>query len=413
MKNTTGQRILKLIENNPFPPDPRIRQQVRALVAAGYEVTVICPQGKRQPLYEMVDGCRVYRYPTPAQGDGLVGYLWEYGYSLVMAFLVSLWVFFRHGFDAIHIHNPPDVPVLIAAFYKLLGKRYVFDHHDLAPEMYYARFSGKGNPMVYKVLLMFEKLSCKLADHIIATNNSYKTLQMDRHGVAEERITIVRNGPELDRLKLVPPHPDLRRKASNIICFLGEMGVHDGVDYLLRSLKHLRDTLGQKDFYCVVMGRGDAVEDLKRLCSQLELNDHVWFPGFVPDADLLSYVSTADICVDPDPSNSFNDRCSMTKMSEYMAFSKPIVAFDLPEHRVTAREAALYAVANDELDFARKLQLLMENPEMRLSMGKLGRERVDTVLSWSHQSKYLIQAYEQLFSRKHPRIPQTDGVQQP
>lgn len=410
MKNGNGYRILKLIENNPFPPDPRIRQQVRALVGAGYEVTVICPKGKKQGGYEMVDGARVYRYPTPAQGDGLLGYLWEYGYSLVAAFFVSLLVFFRHGFDVIHTHNPPDVPVLIAAFYKLFGKRFVYDHHDLAPEMYYARFSGQGNPVVYKVLLLFEKLSCKLADHVIATNNSYKTLEIERHGVAPERITIARNGPELDRLRPVEPDPELRKKAKNIICFLGEMGVHDGADYLLRALNHLRNTLKREDFYCVIMGRGDAVENLKQLCRTLKLDDHVWFTGFVTDEELLRYASTSDICVDPDPSNSFNDRCSMTKMSEYMAFAKPIVAFDLPEHRVTAQQAALYAVANDELDFARKLEQLMDNPELRQSMGKLGRERVETVLSWSHQSKFLIHAYEQLFEERGHGLPQTGGV---
>lgn len=407
MKTSNGYRILKLIENNPFPPDPRIRQQVRAMVAAGYEVNVVCPKGKKQSWFEIVDGARVYRYPMPAQGDGLLGYLWEYGYSLVAAFCLSLFVFLRHGFDVIHIHNPPDVPVLIAAFFKLLGKRYVYDHHDLAPEMYYARFSGKGNPWVYKALLVFEKLSCKLADHVIATNNSYRTLEIERHGVSPERITIARNGPELDRIRVVDPDPELRKKAPNIFCFLGEMGVHDGADYMLRALHHLRNTLKREDFFCVVMGRGDAVPDLKKQCTELGLNDKVWFTGFVTDEELLRYASTADICVDPDPSNSFNDRCSMTKMSEYMAFGKPIVAFDLPEHRVTAQEAALYAVANDELDYARKLQQLMDNPQLRLAMGKLGRERVDTVLSWTHQSKFLIQAYEQLFAGHTHGVAQT------
>lgn len=396
MKVSAGNRILMLLENNPYPRDARVRQEAKALVAAGHEVTVICPKRKGQPWHETIDGVRAYRYPMPAQGDGLFGYLWEYGYSLLATFFLSVIVFATHGFDIIHTHNPPDIMVLIALLYKPFGKKFVFDHHDLAPEMYYARFGGEGNPYVHRMLVAFEKLSCKVADHVIATNNSYKRMAMERSGVPENRVTVVRNGPDLNRLRLVPANEELQKKASTIIGYVGEMGVHDGIDYFLRACHHLLNTLGRKDFYCVIVGTGDAWESLQKTAHELQLDDHVWFPGRVSDADLLSYLSTAQICVDPDPSNPFNDRCSMIKMSEYMALGKPIVAFDLPEHRVTAQEAALYAKANDELDFARKIETLMDNPAQRQKMSKFGRERVDAVLAWPHQAKALLNAYAHL-----------------
>ncbi|MFN8441135.1 MAG: glycosyltransferase family 4 protein [Caldilineaceae bacterium] len=403
MKVSAGNRILMLLENNPYPRDARVRQEAKALVSAGYEVTVICPKGKGQGWHETVDHVRVYRYPMPAQGDGLLGYLWEYGYSLLAALCLSLYVYVCHGFDVIHAHNPPDLMVLVALLYKPLGKKFVFDHHDLAPEMYFARFGGQGNPMVYRMLVAFEKLSCKVADHLIATNNSYKAMQMQRSGIPEKRITVVRNGPDLNRLRVVAPNAELQQKAPNIIGYVGEMGVHDGIDYFLRACHHLVNTLGRKDFYCVIIGTGDAWEMLKQTAVDLKLEEYVWFPGRISDADLLSYLSTAQICVDPDPSNPFNDRCSMIKMSEYMALGKPIVAFDLPEHRVTAQEAALYAKANDELDFARQLAILMDDPQRRQLMGKLGRERVESVLAWSHQSKGLIKLYDQLLAVRKPQ----------
>lgn len=396
MKASAGKRILMLLENNPYPRDGRVRQEAKALVAAGYEVTVISPGTKDQSWHETINGVNTYRFPMPPQGDGLLGYLWEYGYSLVAMFCLSLVVLLRHGFDVIHAHNPPDMLVLIALIYKPFGKKFFFYHHDLSPEMYFARFGGKGNPLVHKTLIALEKLSCRVADHLIATNQSYKAMQMERSGIPAERITVVRNGPDLNRLRLVEANPLLRQKAETIIGYVGEMGIHDGIDYLLRALHHLVYTLHRKDFYCVIIGTGDAWEELKQTAVKLKLAEYTWFPGRVSEEDLLSFLSTADICVDPDPSNSFNDRCSMIKMSEYMALSKPIVAFDLPEHRVTAQQAAIYARANDELDFAQKLMLLMDDPARRASMGKMGHERVESVLSWRHQSQFLIQAYDQI-----------------
>jgi glycosyltransferase involved in cell wall biosynthesis len=314
--------------------------------------------------------------------------------------VLSLVVLLRHGFDVIHTHNPPDFFVAITMFYKLFGKKFVYDHHDLAPDMYQALYGKEYNRLVYGVLRFFERLSLRQADHVIATNQSYKRLEMERGGVPEAQITVVRNGPNLARMRLVDPDPGLRSKARTIIGYVGDMGDHDGVDYLLRALHHLAFDLGRTDFYCVIIGVGNAWEDLKVQAQVLQLTPYVWFTGWVSEEDLLRYLSTADICVDPDPKNSFTDRSSMIKMSEYMALGKPIVAFDLTEHRATAQGACLYAYPNDEMDFARRLVGLMDDPARRQAMGELGRRRVETELAWHHAVPHLLGAYEKVFGRQ-------------
>jgi glycosyltransferase involved in cell wall biosynthesis len=392
-----SKHVLMLLENNPYPQDGRVRREAHVLLAAGYRVSVIAPAGPQQPWLEYVNGVAVYRYPEPPEAQGFMGYLWEYGYSLVAAFVLSLFVFFYKGFDNLHAHNPPDTFVAIAAFYKLFGVRFVFDHHDLAPEMYYARFRGEGNRMVYYALLVFETLTFWLADHVISTNQSYKAIAMQRGGVPESRITIVRNGPDLRRVRSGEPDPQLRNRAGTIIGYVGEMGYHDGVDYLLRAAKHLVYDLGRTDVYFVLVGRGDAWEELQTLKSELGLDNYIWFTGRISDAELMSYLSTADFCVDPDPRNPFTDRSTMIKMTEFMALGKAIVAFDLTEHRFSAQDAAIYAQANDEMDFARHITILMDNPTMRREMGERGKQRIETQLAWQHQEEHLRAAYAKLY----------------
>lgn len=396
MKASAGKRILMLIENNPFRLDPRVRQEANALKRAGHQVMAISPSDVKSSWREKVDDIWVYSYPAPPAGLGAFSYLWEYSYSLVAMFVLSLIVWVKHGFDVIHTANPPDTQVILAAFYKLFGVRFIFDHHDIAPEMYRERFGSRTHPFVYKALLTLERFSCRMADHIIATNESYKTLEMERNGIPPERISIVRNGPMLEKFRPSAPDPILRSKTRILLGFVGVMARQDGVDYLLRALYRLKKDLKQTDFYGVIIGKGSTLDDLKNLAKELDLETHVWFTGFIPDEDMLRYLSTVDICIDPDPSNPFNDRCTMIKMMEYMAMGKPIVAFDLPEHRVTAGDAALYARPNDELDFACKIAYLMDHPERRCEMGRLGRQRIETELNWDIQSVHLIQAYEKL-----------------
>jgi glycosyltransferase involved in cell wall biosynthesis len=410
-----NKRILMLLENQPYPRDIRVRREAMALVAAGYQVSVICPADSGQSWRETVNGVQVYRFWGPAPGNGLLGYAWEYGYSMAAAFVLSLLVFFGEGFDVVHAHNPPDTFVFVAAFYKLFGKRFVFDHHDLSPEMYCARFSDGGSPLVYGVLVLLEKLTCFFSDHVIATNESYKRMEMERGRVPEGRITIVRNGLELSRLQ-DRPEPDraLRQMGKTIIGYVGVMGFQDGVDCLLRALAHLRCDLGRTDFHCVLIGDGDAWESLKSLARDLALDDHVWFTGRVSDADLLRYLSAADICVDPDPSNAFSDRSTMFKMMEYMSLGKPIVAFDLPEHRFTAQQAAVYVPNNDERVFARALAELMDDPARRQSLAAFGSNRIKTQLAWEYSVPNLLSAYRKILPSPDQAIrleplPQSSG----
>jgi glycosyltransferase involved in cell wall biosynthesis len=396
MKPPSGKRVLMLLENNSFQSDKRPKDEAQTLVDAGYHVSVISPRpvGGGQNL--VMNGIRLYQFPPPPTGSGLGGYLAEYGYAVVVMSLLSLVVWAREGFDVLHVHNPPDTFFLLAAFYKLLGKRFVFDHHDLAPEMYMARYGRRGSCLVYQMLKRMEILTCRVADHVITTSESYAALERQRGKVPASQITVVRNGPRLESLQPVEAAPGLRHRARTLLGYTGRMGPQDGVDYLLRALHHLACDLGRTDFECVLVGGGDALPGLRALTTQLGLDDHVVYTGWVEPEKVAGFLSAADICVTPDPSNPYNDCCTMIKNMEYMALAKPVVAFDLPEHRITAQAAAVYARPNDELDFARKIALLMDDPERRALMGQYGRKRIETELAWPYQAKRLLEAYASL-----------------
>ncbi len=401
-------RILMLLENCGYPEDIRVLLEARTLTEAGYQVAVVCPREAEQAWHESLDGVSVYRYPAPPEANSFWGYLLEYGYALLVSFAISLWVWLRHGFDVVHAHNPPDLFCLIAAFYKLVPgrKRFVFDHHDLAPEMYTVRFEHGGNRWAHRVLCGLERLSHRLADHVIVVNESYKRVAMTRGQVPENRLTVVRNGPDVALLNAARGELPLaaefaRGEASRagegerrtVLAYVGVMGYQDGLDYLLRALHHLVHDLGRTDFCCVLIGHGDAYADLQAMTSDLALDDYVVFTGWVPYEQVGGYLHAADICVAPEPSNTYTDLSTTIKMMEYMALAKPIVAFALPEHQWTAREAARYAHPNDELDFARQLAELMDDPERRQRMGDFGRNRVETELAWPYQAKHLVEAY--------------------
>ena len=388
-------RVLMLLENAPYPRDRRVYHEATTLVDAGYQVTVICPSISGQPWHEILDGVSVYRFPAPRAAKGFVGYLWEYVYSMTAIFILSLRVLLLEGFDIVHAHHPPDIFAFLGAFYKLLGKRYVLDHHDLAPELYYARFGGKGSQLIYRVLVALEKFACRIADHVIATNESYKIVEMQRGIVPARRITVVRNGPNLNELRAKDPDPDIKQDGKTIIGYVGVTGTQDGVDYLLRALHRLIFDLGKTDFFCVVVGSGDALPRLKSLSHQLDIGDYILFTGWVDEpSEVARYLSTMDICVAPEPSDPYNDRSTAAKVMEYMALGKPIVAFDLPEHRFTAHHAAVYARPNDELDFAKQIASLMDNPDQCNKLSRIGKERVEKNLAWSHQAKHLLEAYK-------------------
>jgi glycosyltransferase involved in cell wall biosynthesis len=303
-----------------------------------------------------------------------------------------LWL--TRGFDIVHVANPPDCLIPAAAIYKLFGKKLIYDQHDLGPELYVARFSSPSRALA-KIQLLLERLSYKLADHVIVTNESCRDIAIERGKLLESQVTVVRNGPSIDRFLAAEIDMELRAKSRNIIAFAGITGYQDGLDYLCRSLRSLRCEMGKEDFLCIVLGDGDALAHIKELARELEIDDKMWFAGWVSDPDRYRrYLRTVDICVAPEPSNSYNDRSTFVKIMEYMAAGSPIVAFDLPENRFSAGDSALYAMPNSYQEFAAKLGVLMEDEGLRRSMGECGKRRIETQLAWTYSVPQLLAVYE-------------------
>ncbi|PJF40386.1 MAG: glycosyltransferase WbuB [Chloroflexi bacterium] len=394
---TKRKHILMLLQNNAYSHDVRVRNEAQSLVAAGYDVTVICPADGKRFTFRDVAGVRVWSYPPPRDGNGVIGYAIEYGYSLIMMGLFSLLVLLRRRFDVVHAHNPPDMLVLIALFYKMLGKKFVFDHHDLSPELYrYARFSGSGNAVLFRLLIFFEMLSCKVADRVIAVNQSYRDVEVKRAKIKPEKISIVRNGPNLAQFALSHVANPSEKNGKIVIGYLGIIGYQDGVDHLVRAVGHLVNDFGKSDIECVVVGEGDALPAAQQLANELKLSEYITFIGWIPYTSVPECLRRFDICVAPEPSNIYSDRSTVIKIMEYMAFAKPIVAYDLPEHRYSAGEAAVYATNNTPLELAQHIAALIDDPQRRETMGQAGRERVENVLSWSHQERALLEMYSSL-----------------
>ena len=397
-KDFAGKRVLMLVENSSYPEDGRIYHEATTLAEAGYQVSVICQSRPNRPWREVREGVYIFRYPYLISGKGLLSYIWEYSYSLIAMFALSIVALLKPGFDYIHAANPPDTAVFIAAFYKILGKRFIFDHHDLSPEVYQVKYGAnkKNSSLVYKILLTLEKLSCMFADRVIATNQSYKAIEIERDGVSADRITVVRNGPDTDRVHPVQPDPELSGRAKTIFAYLGSMAKQDGVDHLLRALYNLDQRFGYHDWFCVLIGPADDMPGLQRLARELSLADRTWFTGYLPLERWLPLISAVDICVEPAPALPLNEASTMGKLMAYMALVKPTVAYDLREHRVTTGDAALYANPNDEVDLASQFVKLIDNPDLRIKLGEMGRQRVVDLYDWKYQKDPLLSVYKSL-----------------
>jgi glycosyltransferase involved in cell wall biosynthesis len=409
-------KILMLVENY-FPQDTRVTNEATLLTDAGYKVAVIALRKRGQSGRETLNGVEIYRLPTlelfkktPSANvnrinllfvklKSFLGYVVEYCYFTAACLIVSAYIFVKRGFDVMHTHNPPDTLFLVALPFKLLGKKFVFDQHDLCPELYRSRY-GAAEGFYTRFLRIFEWCSLKLADVTIATNESYKQIQIKRANKNPRDIFVVRNGPNQMRMASVAPNTRLKEMNKFILCYIGSLNPQDGVDYLLRSLRHLLRDLKRSDFHCVIMGTGDSLQDLRDLAGNLQLNGCVELTGFVSDEDLQANLAAADICVDPDPSSPLNDVSTWIKVMEYMAAGKPIVAFGLKETRFSARDAAIYVEPNNEAEFAQAIAQLMDQPELQRKMGAYGRRRVEDELQWNTVGKNLLTAYETLLVGK-------------
>ncbi|MFF9343869.1 MULTISPECIES: glycosyltransferase family 4 protein [unclassified Streptomyces] len=395
-----GRRALILVENLSVPFDRRVWQECTTLRDAGWEVHVICPTGTKRDTEREVelDGVRIHRYPLRAATGGPAGYLREYGAALWHTARLARKV---GPVDVVHACNPPDLLFLPARWLKRRGARFVFDQHDLVPELYLSRFD-RGEDLLYRGVCALERMTYRAADVVLATNESYRDVAVRRGGRRPEDVFVVRSAPDTGRFHPVPAEPELKRGKPHLLCYLGVMGPQDGVDYALRALAKLRDELGRTDWHAVFVGGGDTFDAMVELSRRLGLSDQVRFTGRVPDADLARYLSTADVCLSPDPRNPLNDVSTMNKVLEYMVMGRPIVSFDLKEARVSAGDAAVYAPANDEGEFARLIALLLDDPEKRALMGKIGQERIGGPLAWRNSQRALLAAYAAALSAGAP-----------
>jgi glycosyltransferase involved in cell wall biosynthesis len=398
----TAKRVLILVENLPSPFDRRVWQEAEALRDAGYTVSIICPTGRGcEAKFEALEGIHIWRYDLPMEGAGALGYLVEYATALFWTFVLSLRVFFSRGFDIVHACNPPDLFFLIGCFYKLFGRKFLFDHHDANPELYVAKFGRKD--FLYRLMLVLERLTFRAADVSIATNDSYRRIAIERGGMAPERVFVVRSGPSLDRLRITSRDERLKNGRKHLVGYVGVMGRQEGIDYLLHALSYIVHGLGRRDIHFGLVGGGTSLDEMKAMAAELRVGDYVTFTGRVPDGEMLAMLNTADVCVNPDVASEMNDISTMNKIMEYMALGKPIVQFDLTEGRYSAQGASLYAARNDPLDMAAKIVELIDDPARRKSMGELGRRRVLDELEWRHEAPKLLAAYDALWPRSAPR----------
>ena len=395
------RKVLIIVENLPVPMDFRVWKEARSLREAGYVVTVLCPRSKGvQRGYEFLDGVHIYRHPTPTEGNGAWGYFREYTYALFWEFLYSWWIYFRRGFHVIQGCNPPDDIFLVALPFKLLGVKYIFDHHDVSPELYLSKYGKKG--LFYKIQLQLEKGTFRSSDVVISTNNSYREIAMTRGGISADNIFVVRNGPSPE-FKAVSPNPALRRGKRYLVGYVGVMNSQDGLDILLDVALRIK-SLGRRDIHFTCVGGGPELPTLRKITQEKKLEDMVTFTGYVPDVELVEILSTADVCVNPDRPCQMNSMSTMIKIMEYMALGKPIVQFDGKEGRFSAQESSLYSDGGDQVvDFADKILWLLDHPEERDRMGQFGRKRIEKELTWEYSVQNLLAAYEKAFSKKSGR----------
>lgn len=389
-----GKHVLIVVENLPLPFDRRVWQEARTLKAAGAHVSIICPTGKGfEKRHEVIDGIEIYRHPLPLEAKGALGFLLEYGAALFWETLLAWRIFVKRRFDVIQGCNPPDLIFLVALPFKLFGVKYIFDHHDINPELYEAKFDKRG--FFWRLMLLFEKLTFMSANVSIATNESYKAIAVERGGMDADRVHVVRSGPDLSKLKRVPPVERWKNGRAHMVGYVGVMGEQEGIDLLIDAVNHIVREKQREDIQFVLVGGGPALDDLKALTAERGLADFITFTGRAPDQDLFEVLSTMELGVNPDRVNAMNDKSTMNKIMEYMSLEKPMVQFDVTEGRFSAREASLYAAPNDPVDMANKIMELIEDPARRAEMGAFGRKRVINELNWQHQIDPLLTAYKQ------------------
>jgi len=403
------RRILIIVQNLPVPFDRRVWLECQALISAGYRVAVVCPKGSGDPSYQVIDSVQLYKYRPYAPGGSKLSFVAEYAYS----FLATAWMTLRARrsgrFAVIQACNPPDIFWPIALAFRVTdGSKFVFDHHDLCPELYESRFPD-GPQLPYRLLRALERRTHRSADHVISTNDSYREIAVKRSGKASSDVTVVRTGPDPERLRREPADPSQRRGRRFLVAYIGVMGPQDGVDIVVRAADIIVRDLGRDDVAFTLIGSGDCFDQLVALRDELGLAGTVEFTGRAPDELVTRILSTADIGLSPDPKNPLNDLSTMNKSMEYMAFELPVVAFDLRETRVSTGDAAVYVKPNDIREYAAAIVALLDDEQARARLGKLGRARVEQELAWSHQERSYLGVYQRLTGGAQTRQPITEA----
>jgi glycosyltransferase involved in cell wall biosynthesis len=388
-------RVVFLIENASFPSDRRVRQEAAALRSIGYEINVVCPKSNEdRATFEVVDGVRVYRYWQPWEGDGPVGHTVEYVWAMMCCLGFILWIWARHGFDVLHAANPPDLFVVIAMPFRLFGKKFVYDQHDLCPELFDTRV-GNGH-LMRRGLLFFERRSYRSANFVIVPNQSFYDIAIKRSSIRPEKICIVRNGPDLSYFYPGACRPELKKRAAYLALYIGGMAEQDGVNRLVAAACHIVHVRGRKDLLFVLLGDGPKYQEIKRMARSLGVEEHFVFRGWVNDAEILDYLSTADVCLVPDPPSPINQLSTFMKIMEYMSCGKVSISFNLLESRRTAGPAAIYVERDDPALFGDAILEILDDPKKREELGQAALERVRTSLHWGLSRQVLVKAYQQM-----------------
>ena len=394
--------ILFIVENNPVPRDRRVWSEAVAAREFGARVSIISPVETVKDVAldrkaQDEGGVRVYRHPRPLEGRGVFGLLIEYLCALFWEIVLSIRIYIKEPFHVIHAANPPDLIFIIALLFKVFGVKYIFDHHDIAPENYVAKFGKRG--LFYFLSLLMERLSFLTADVVISTNESYREIAVKRGRKSPQDVFVVRNGPDLARIPQMSADQLLRNGFAYLVGYVGIIGQQEGIENLLKTVRHIVDDLGRSDIGFIVVGTGTDWKRVVRLCNEMHLQRVVRFTGYVPDAELYRILSSVDVCVNPEDGNEFTDRSTMIKIMEYMTFSKPVVQYYTKEGEVTAGGAAIYVRDNSPVTFAKALVELLEDRQRRETMGAIGRKRIEECLCWERQKCELMRAYDRVLGK--------------
>lgn len=390
------KHILFIVENNSVPRDIRVWSEALAAKEYGYDVSVICPVHKKSApkKYEEIEGIHIYRHPMQIEAHRATGFFLEYFSALFWELFLSVRLYLKKPFHIIHSANPPDHVFILALLFKPFGVKYIFDHHDITPETYVAKFGSKG--IFYKALQLMEKATFKTADIVISTNESYKKIAMTRGNKKDSEVFVVRNGPDLSRIAIPQPNVELKKGFDYLVAYLGTINIQEGIDNLLRAVRYLVYDKKIENVKFMIVGTGPYWNEMVQLSKELKLEKYVIFTGYIPYKDLYEVLTTADLCVNPEFRNEFTDKSTMIKIMDYMTFGKPIVQFETTEGKVTAGESAIYVANNNEADFALAIMDLLNDKPRREKMCKFARTRIEETLQWAIQKKSLYQAYDYL-----------------